>query len=385
METRLVMLAAAELPGVAVSDLCRELGISRQTFYRLRRRVDAEGPAGLEPRSRRPRRSPGLIPPEVEDEIVRLRKTRPVDNGAQAIAYELARSGGPVLAASTVHRALRRRGLVVDTPAKRPRSSWRRFEFGAPNACWQIDATPWTLRRGRVAYVMDAIDDHSRTSVAARAGTAPTGALAWATILAATAEWGPPARVLSDNGSCFTRRTITGAGPTDFERNLAALGVATINASPAHPQTCGKIERWHQTLKRWLTTQPLAGNLADLQEQLDTFRDYYNHRPHRALHGQTPLQRWNATPPATPTGRPLPATGATPLTITNKTVTHTGKVTIGGHHVAYLSRAWAGHHVTVVRYGQRVAILDGTRLLRRITVQPGRRYEPADPDTPPPR
>jgi transposase-like protein len=221
METRLVMLAAAELPGVAVSDLCRELGISRQTFYRLRRRVDAEGPAGLEPRSRRPRRSPGLIAPEVEDEIVRLRKTRPVDNGAQSIAYELARGGGPVLAASTVHRALRRRGLVVDTPAKRPKSSWRRFEFGAPNACWQIDATPWTLRRGRVAYVMDAIDDHSRTSVAAQAGIAPTGALAWATILAATAEWGPPARVLSDNGSCFTRRTITGAGPTDFERNLA--------------------------------------------------------------------------------------------------------------------------------------------------------------------
>jgi len=385
METRLVMLAAAELPGVTVSDLCRELGISRQTFYRLRRRVDVVGPAGLEPQSRRPHRSPALIPPGLEDEIVRLRKTRAVDNGAQAIAYELARTGWPPVAASTVHRALRRRGLVTDAPAKRPRSSWRRFEFDAPNGCWQIDATPWTLRRGRVAYVMDALDDHSRVSVAAVADAAPTGALAWATMLAAAAEWGPPARVLSDNGSCFTRRGITGAGPTDFERNLAALGVATINASPSHPQTCGKVERWHQTLKRWLAVRPLAGTTAELQQQLDEFRDYYNHRPHRALTGQTPAERWAATPRAVPAETPLTVDEPIPLTITAKPVTRTGKVTIAGHHVAYLGRTWAGHTVTVVRYGQRLVILDGARLLRRISIEPGRYYEPADPDTPPPR
>jgi transposase InsO family protein len=385
METRLAMFAAAELPGVTVSDLCRELGVSRQTFYRLRRRVDAEGPGGIEPRSRRPHRSPALIPPEVEDEIVRLRKSRSFDHGAQAIAYELARTGWPVLAASTVHRALRRRGLVTDTPAKRPRSSWRRFEFDAPNGCWQIDATPWTLRRGRVAYVMDALDDHSRLSVAARAGTAPTGPLAWAAILTAITAWGPPARVLSENGSCFTRRAVTGAGPTDFERNLAALGVATINASPAHPQTCGKIERWHQTLKRWLGARPLAGSVTELQEQLEEFRGYYNHRPHRALRGQTPAERWAATPRAVPAETPLAVIKPIPLTITDKPVTRTGKVTIAGHHVAYLGPAWAGRTVTVVRYGQRLVILDGTRLLRRISIEPGRYYEPADPDTPHPR
>ena len=155
MERRLALMAAADLPGVQIKALCDELGVSRQTFYKLQKRFRAEGPSGLEPRSRRPHRSPGQIPAGLEDEIVRLRKTLPLDNGAQAVAYELARAGELAPAASTVHRALVRRGLVVPQPQKRPNKHDRRFEYSAPNECWQIDATHVELASGQQSWIMN--------------------------------------------------------------------------------------------------------------------------------------------------------------------------------------------------------------------------------------
>src|SRR4051812_5064640 len=155
---------------VNVSDLCGELGISRESFYKYRRRWLAEGPAGLVERSRRPLSSPGQIPAEVEESIVRLRKELVVDNGAQAIAWQLA-GRGVTVSASTVHRVLVRRGMVIPQPDKRPKSSWRRFEWPHPNDAWQIDATQWALSDNREVWIMDVLDDHSRVLVAARCAT----------------------------------------------------------------------------------------------------------------------------------------------------------------------------------------------------------------------
>ena len=145
MEAKLLAVLTAGVSSVRVTDVCAELGLSRQTFYKYRRRFETEGPGGLVERSRRPRSSPRLMAPEVEDEIVRLRKELPLENGAQTIAYHLARSGWPVPSVSAIHRALVRRGLVRPQPEKRPRSSWRRFEWPRPNDAWQIDATCWGL------------------------------------------------------------------------------------------------------------------------------------------------------------------------------------------------------------------------------------------------
>ena len=136
METKLRAVLAGGVQNVRVSDVCRELEISRQTFYKYKRRFEAEGPSGLVERSRRPLRSPGAISAELEDEIVRLRKTSRTDNGAQAIFYRLHRAGWAVPAVSTIHRTLVRRGLVVAQPEKRPRSSWRRFEWPLANDAW---------------------------------------------------------------------------------------------------------------------------------------------------------------------------------------------------------------------------------------------------------
>jgi transposase InsO family protein len=206
-----------------------------------------------------------LIPVEVEAEIVRLRKTLPLDNGAQTIAYHLARAGRlPVPSVATIHRTLVRRGMVVPQPAKRPKSSWRRFEWPHPNDAWQIDATRWVLRGGREVWVMDILDDHSRLLIAARVCGGPTGDAAWDAFCTGTQHHGTPAHVMSDNGTCFTGRFLTGAEAA-FERDLRNLGVRHIRSTPGHPQTCGKLERFHQTLKRWLRTQPLARTHHQLQ------------------------------------------------------------------------------------------------------------------------
>src|SRR5205807_439957 len=195
MEAKLLAVFTAGLE-VNVRRLCVELGMSRQTFYKYRRRWDSEGPAGLVERSRRPARSPSMTAADVEDRIMRLRKTLPVDNGAQAIAWLLAVDGIAV-SASTVHRVLVRRGMVVPHPERRPKSAaWRRFEWPRPNDAWQIDATQWVLADNREIWVMDVLDDHSRVLVAARVCAGPTGQAAWEALSHGMAEWGVPAHVM---------------------------------------------------------------------------------------------------------------------------------------------------------------------------------------------
>jgi transposase InsO family protein len=370
MEAKLAAVFSGPLVGVRVRDLCVELGISRETFCKYRRRFEAEGPAGLVERSRRPHRSPGMISAELEDEIVRLRKTLPLDRGAATIGYHLARSGWPVPSVATIHRVLRRRGLVIAEPQKRPRSSWKRFEWPRPNDAWQIDATRWVLMSGKEAWIMDVLDDHSRLVVAARAAAGPTSVSAWNAICEASQVWGLPAHLMSDNGTCFTSRFQKERAETDFERDLRHLGVRHICSSPNHPQTCGKIERFHQTLKRWLRTQPRARTYTQLDRQLDRFLVYYNEqRPHRALGGATPTERWHASPPAAPG---LPIDG--PTNASRHLVAATGAVK-WRHFTIGLGIEHARKHVLVIARGDDIAVFDDQHLIRRLTLDPTRRFQ----------
>ena len=369
METRLLAVFTAGLKSVSVSGLCAELGISRQTFYKYRRRFLIEGPAGLAERSRRPHRSPGMIPAAVEDEIVRLRKELPLDNGAQTIAYHLDRAGRSVPSVATIHRVLVRRGLIDPQPQKRPRSSWRRFEWPAPNGAWQIDATQWVLAGGKEVWIMDLIDDHSRVLLAARVAGGPSSAAAWDAFCDATARWGLPAHVMSDNGTCFTGRFLSGY-KVEFERDLAALGIRHITSSPGHPQTCGKIERSHQTTKRWLARQRPARTLAELQNQLDEWLAFYNYqRPHRAIDGAVPAERWAASPPDRP-GPPIPEPPRAGLRhVSNGRLswdeTYIG---VGAEH--------NGHQLLVIGRHDDIAIFSEHGLVRRLTIDRSRSYQP---------
>jgi transposase InsO family protein len=371
MEAKLLAVLTAGLSGMRVTEVCGELGISRQTFYKYRRRFEAEGPAGLVERSRRPNRSPAMMAVDVEDEIVRLRKDLPLDHGAQTIAYHLGRAGWPVPSVSAIHRALVRRGLVTPQPEKRPRSSWRRFEWPQPNDAWQIDGTCWALSSGKAVWIMDLLDDHSRVALAARVYPGLDAEAAWGAFCAATREWGLPAHVMSDNGTCFTGRYFSG-GEVPFERDLRALGIRHILSTPGHPQTCGKIERFHQTLKKWLAQQPLARTPGHLQRQLDRFLTFYNHqRPHRALDGSTPVERWAATPPAGP-GNPIPGTPRASLHV----VANGGNISWGNYLIAVGCRH-QGKQVMVIARDDDISLFASTGLIRRFQLDRSRRYQPS--------
>lgn len=186
---------------------------------------------------------------------MRLRKELRPECGAQTIAYHLQRRGHVAPSVSTIHRVLVRRGLVTPQPHKRPKIAWQRFEWPRPNDAWQIDATRWALADGQTVWIMDVLDDHSRALVSARVDTGPTANAAWDAFTAAVREWGLPAHVMNDNGSCFTGR-LAKHGAADFERMLRSVGIKQICSRPGHPQTCGKLERSHQTTKAWLRIQP---------------------------------------------------------------------------------------------------------------------------------
>ena len=199
MEAKLLAVFSSGVP-LRVTASCCDLESSRQTLYEYRRRFEAEGPAGLAERSRRPHASPARVPAGTEEAIVRLRKELPSDRGAQTIAYHLARRGEPVPSVATIHRVLVRRGMVTPQPEKRPKVARKRFERPRPNDARRIDAACWALADGRTVRLADVLDDRSRALVAACVDTGPTARAAWEAGSAAAQDRGRPARVTSDDG-----------------------------------------------------------------------------------------------------------------------------------------------------------------------------------------
>ncbi|MEK6721281.1 MAG: IS481 family transposase [Chloroflexota bacterium] len=293
---------------LSVTAAAAAYGISRQQLTRLVRRYRDGGLEALEPRSHRPLTNPRHTPDATRDRIVALRReltAHGLDAGPVTIAWHLEREELPVPSTSTIRRILHAAGLIVPEPRKRPRSSWIRFEAGAPNECWQSDFTHWRRADGSEVEIIDWLDDHARFLLAVTAFRRVAGDDVVATFSAAGDEHGWPAATLTDNGSVYTSR-FTG-GRNGFEYLLAYLGIRQKNGAPGHPQTQGKVERFHQTLKRWLERQPVARTLAELQAQLDAFRLEYNERrPHRATGRVTPGEAYRATPKAHPVGRGAP-------------------------------------------------------------------------------
>jgi len=289
---------------LSVTAAAVECGISRQHLHRLLRRYDEGGIDSLEPRSRRPRTSPRAVPDAVRDRIVALRTeltARGLDAGPVTIAWHLGNEGPSVPSTSAIRRILHAAGLVVPEPHKRPRSSWIRFEAAAPNGVWQSDFTHWRLADGGGVEIISWLDDHSRYLLGCTVFRRVGGDDVVATFTAAGDEHGWPAATLTDNGTVYTSR-FTG-GRNSLEHLLAYLGVRQKNGAPGHPQTQGKIERFHQTLKRWLGRQPAARDLAALQAQLDAFREVYDEqRPHRAIGRRTPGEAYRAIAKDRPSG-----------------------------------------------------------------------------------
>lgn len=374
MEVRLAVAAfeAVDDGTANVSQVCRQLGISRDTFYRYRARVEVEGFAGLLPRSSRPRMSPNQTSSEVVTAIVSARARlieQGWDSGARSIQFRLVRAGQPAVPSPrTVHRILVREGLIEPAPAKRPRSSFRRFEHPAPNGCWQLDGTEWALADGSPVCILRLVDDHSRLILATRAAPAETTTQAWALMETAIARHGRPVMLLSDGGSAFTSRRTTG-GISVFEQRVRDQGINPVVSSPRHPQTCGKKERDWQPVKRWLSAHLTARDLPELQRLLDCYDVLFNtERPHQGINGATPAERYHATAKAQPDPGPRPA----PVSYKNKRVRPGGVVDLGNRFQVHIGHHWTGATVTVVRDNLDVAILHDAKLIKRLVIDPTR-------------
>jgi transposase InsO family protein len=273
---------------------------------------------------------------------------------------------------------LSRRGFVTAQPHKRPRSSWHHFEADLPNEVWQADITHWPLRGGREVEILNIVDDHSRLLVGATARVVFKAADVVADLHAAIDRYGRPERLLTDNGAVFTG-SYRGGGWVALERETAALGIGLSHSRPYHPQTCGKVERLHQTLQRWLARQPRPRTVAALQAQLDAFTGYYNTvRPHRALARRTPAAAWQARPRAVPTRRGLHIDEH--FRVRRDKIDPTGTVTLRHnsrlHHIG-VGRPHAGKRVLILALDTQIRIItDDGQLIRELELDPSRDYQP---------
>jgi transposase InsO family protein len=355
-------------------------GVSKSYVGKLVARYREGGYDAIAPRSRAAKRIPHRTPDSLEDAIVRLRKELSdlgLDAGAQTIHYHLSRTGERVPSVSTIWRVLRRRGFVVPEPHKRPRSSWVRFEAQLPNECWQSDVTHWRLGDGTEVEIVNFIDDHSRLAVASQVLATATAPAVLRTFRGAAARWGLPAALLTDNGCVYT--TWHRGGPNVMQTELLAMGIDYRHSRPYHPQTCGKVERFHQTMKAFLSKQDPAQEIAVLQAQVDRFIAYYNAvRPHRAVGRRPPIVAFEARDKARPSG-PKIVVGAG-VRVRRDRIDKHGRVTLRHrtklHHLGIGARH-RGKRVILLVHGLdiRVVSLDG-ELLRHLTLDPSRDYQP---------
>jgi transposase InsO family protein len=278
---------------------------------------------------------------------------------------------------STIWRVLKARGFVTPQPHKRPKSSWHRFAAEFPNECWQADVTHVALADGTPMEVLNIVDDHSRICVASRAFVRTRSPDVVRTLHKAAQRWGYPEAFLTDNGAIFTAATRGGVGA--MEPELLSLGIRSKHSRPYHPQTCGKVERFHQTLKRYLARQPTAETKKQLQATLDTFANYYNQqRPHRALGRRTPLEAFNVRQRATPRGPRINCDG---YRVRHDRIDKSGRLTLRyrGHlHHIGIGRAYRGWRIVMLVAGReiRVLTLDGPQL-RRLILDPTKDYQPS--------
>jgi transposase InsO family protein len=375
MDPELVAAVARVAAGgrVNVARVCRQRQVSRTTFYHYLDRFRREGAAGFIPRSRAPRSRPGAMPGRVREAVIRARKElddEGRDNGPISIGWRLEDDGfQPLPSRSTIYRILRDAGQIVAQPQKAPRAS-RRFEFADPNGCWQVDGLDYTLTDGQVVCILQILDDHSRLDVCCFAAASENGQDAQRAFERAFAGYGCPVCVLSDNSRAFSGRLR--GGMAALERFLAARGITAITASRAHPQTCGKNERAHQTLQKWLAKQPTAATLAQLQGLLDSYRLMYNNRRHQGIGGATPQQRFDARDKACSSARPRAAGRAT------RPISTTGVVAFDGCSII-LGRRWAGATATLYWQHDRVAVMVDDQLVRILTLNRTTRYQPRTP------
>jgi transposase InsO family protein len=367
------------------SEVAARYGVHRSWVYRLKARYETEGDAAFEPHSRRPLTSPRATPAEHIELVLALRKQLTQsghDAGAETIAWHLAQHHDVRLSKATVHRILARHGVVTPEPKKRPKSSYIRFQAEQPNETWQSDFTHYRLATGADVEIITWLDDHSRYALHISAHHRITAQIVLTTFTETAGQHGYPASTLTDNGMVYTVRFAGGkGGRSKLEHELRRLNIVQKNSRPNHPTTCGKVERFQQTMKKWLRAQPdQPATLAELQVLLDRFRDDYNQRrPHRSLeHRATPAAAYQARPKAAPGADRAHETHDRVRTdkidrVGTVTLRHNGRL----HHIG-VGRTHAGTYVRLLVQDLDITIINATtgEILRELTLDPTRDYQP---------
>lgn len=387
------LVITAVLAGRSQSEVARSYGVSQGWISRLMARYRESGEAAFEPLSRAPKTTPGATDPASVQLVVELRTALAragLDAGADTIGWHLRHHHQITLSRATINRILVRAGLVVPDPSKRPKSSYIRFEAEQPNECWQSDFTHYRLTRpdgttGDDVEIITWLDDHARYALHLSAHSRITGPLVLTSFTTAADQYGFPASTLTDNGLVYTVRFAGGRGGsrgrTRLETELRRLGIVQKNSRPNHPTTCGKVERFQQTLKKWLKAQPdQPTTINELQDLLDQFTDEYNHRrPHRSLpQHSTPAAAYQARPKATPVANRDQDTHD--RVRTDKidksgvvTLRHNGRL----HHIG-IGRTHAGTYVRLLVHDLDISVINTAtgEVLRELQLDPSRDYQP---------
>ena len=377
-----LIITAVVIEGRSQAAVAHDYQVSKGWVSKLVARYRTEGDTAFEPRSRRPKQSPTATDSATIELIVKLRHalaSAGLDAGPETIRWHLEHHHAITVSISTIARALTRAGLVTPAPKKRPKASYIRFEADQPNETWQSDFTHYRLADGTDTEILSWLDDHSRYALRITVHSRVTAKIVLGEFRRATREHGNPASTLTDNGMVYTVRFATGrGGRTGFETELAALGIVQKNSRPNHPTTCGKVERFQQTLKRWLDAQAPPETVEELQTLLDHFAEIYNQqRPHRSLpHRATPATIYTARPKATPTGD-----ADTHYRVRRDRIDDSGSVTLRHngrlHHIG-IGRTHARTHVILLVDDLHVRVVDAAtgELLRELKIDPSRDYQP---------
>ena len=298
MSLRVEFVKFAQAEGANMSVLCRQFGVSRKTGYKWLRRFKQEGEVGLQARSRRPHRSPRHTTTVTEQTIVTLRSEHPAW-GARKLRrrlHDLGHQGLP--AVSTTQAILLRHGCIqpADSTAHQP---WQRFEHPYPNDLWQMDFKGHFATQQQRCHPLTVLDEHSRYAVGLFACANEATQSVQTCLTASFRRHGLPARMTMDNGAPWG--CDAGHPYTPLTVWLLGLGIRVSHSRPYHPQTQGKDERFHRTLRAELLSRHRFGDLRECQQRFDHWRDLYNlQRPHEALDMAVPISRYHPSPRAFP-------------------------------------------------------------------------------------
>lgn len=380
MHRNQLLITAITIQGLSYRETARRYGVSKSLVHRLHQRWLVEGDTAYEPRSRAPHTSPARTPARTRARILELRtelRRTGSDAGADTIREYLAREHIHV-SRSTIWRILTRASAITPQPQKRPRSSWQRFQAAQPNEMWQSDFTHHALTTGQDVEIIGWLDDHSRFLTHLSAHPRVTGKIVTDTFTHAAHTHGYPASTLTDNGMVYTARLARGgrqAGLNRFETLLSIEGITQKNGRPYKPTTQGKIERFWQTLKKYLAEHP-SGSITELQHTLDAFRTFYNTiRPHRAIARQTPAFAYALIPKATATKPDSPDAWQVRYDIVDSggtiTLRHAGKL----RHLG-IGRGHARTEVICLVHGSHATVITTTGdVLGEYTIDPEKDYQ----------